>query len=452
MRLRHIWRTLASTRGLAASLTVLLAAPALGDYRADFAGGVAAIREERWKDAERSLLKAIEEQPDSSREKITAGDVKGVEYTPHVYLGVALANQGNCLGAMKALEAVGRYRIAPDTSRRQYRYLQDFVLSCPQNNILADLRERAQQAVATAEDVSDTLSGLESDEALAGVIGQVLEMSKVAPARSALEQASSLSKERTATALDEALQLAESASKDLGEATRAVQRQAEATFRGAIASAESQLAGAERRLASLSKLADDSDVKPSWDEEPRLGAQEARAREELADARRRLDAARGSNDRAQLADVGALVQGALASIGDVEVAADEAREASQLKARRQAESSQRRAAEDRAARQARLDSWRGQLREAAESYAAGDWSGTVTRLQAQTEGADDDRLEALSQLLRGAAQYQLYRRGGERDADLLDQATGAVAEVVRLRPGYRPDEALFSPDFVALFD
>lgn len=90
------------------------------------------------------------------------------------------------------------------------------------------------------------------------------------------------------------------------------------------------------------------------------------------------------------------------------------------------------------------------LRTAAEAYFTGDYAGALEALE-QDEPHDD--LWAVSQacLLRSAALYALYRRGGEEDGGQLRAARTAAAGCRRLAPDLVPDGELFSPGFVAFF-
>lgn len=80
-------------------LFLLLAAVAHGDARESYKLGVEAVESTRWSEAARFFRAAIDERPEERSHLLPAR-----RYFPHYYLGVALAEDGNCREALGFLE------------------------------------------------------------------------------------------------------------------------------------------------------------------------------------------------------------------------------------------------------------------------------------------------------------------------------------------------------------
>jgi len=78
----------------------LAAAPLLADYREVYKRGVDAFEQKRWEEAARLMRQAIAEHPEAG-----AGLLGIRRYTPQYFLGIALAEQGDCRGAVEALDS-----------------------------------------------------------------------------------------------------------------------------------------------------------------------------------------------------------------------------------------------------------------------------------------------------------------------------------------------------------
>ena len=109
----------------AALLALLLAAgvggAAHGDARASYRAGLDAFERGDWAEAARQMRLAIAERPEASGPSLPLLR----RYTPHYYLGVALAELGDCRGAVEALDTaaaqgkLGREEVGELDRRRQ---------------------------------------------------------------------------------------------------------------------------------------------------------------------------------------------------------------------------------------------------------------------------------------------------------------------------------------------
>jgi hypothetical protein len=93
------------------------------------------------------------------------------------------------------------------------------------------------------------------------------------------------------------------------------------------------------------------------------------------------------------------------------------------------------------------------LRAAVEAYFAGSYSTAVDlasrQLPALVQGSG---AEFIARLIRGAGRYSLYLLDGERDSAALLGATEDLRAAQRLRPGFRPPSAQFSPRLVTPYE
>jgi tetratricopeptide (TPR) repeat protein len=107
----------------AALLAVLLAATAAGlahgDYRAAYRGGLDAFERGEWAEAAQQMRLAIAERPEASGPSLPLLR----RYTPHYYLGVALAQMGECREAVEALDtAEAQGKLGRDEARELTRH------------------------------------------------------------------------------------------------------------------------------------------------------------------------------------------------------------------------------------------------------------------------------------------------------------------------------------------
>lgn len=93
------------------------------------------------------------------------------------------------------------------------------------------------------------------------------------------------------------------------------------------------------------------------------------------------------------------------------------------------------------------------LRAAADAYFAGSYATAVDLVSRQLPSTQSGSpAEFIARLLRGGGRYALYLLGGERDEAALLAAMEDLRLTHRLRPGFRPSRAAFSPRLVALYE
>ncbi len=84
------------TRPLAVAILLLGAVALRADYRSDFRNGIRAYSKKDWPATIDSMRKAIAQNSTESTERIIISGTWYVAYTPHFYLGVALAESKRC--------------------------------------------------------------------------------------------------------------------------------------------------------------------------------------------------------------------------------------------------------------------------------------------------------------------------------------------------------------------
>jgi hypothetical protein len=86
---------------------------------------------------------------------------------------------------------------------------------------------------------------------------------------------------------------------------------------------------------------------------------------------------------------------------------------------------------------------------AARGYFEGRYEDVIAGLKDSREEPGPAGVQA--HLLRAAARFALYARGGRQDETLRRAVTDDVQAVRRLDPTFEPDAAAFSPAFRELF-
>ena len=80
---------------------LLVPGVALADFKRDYGQGLAALRKDDWERVASKMQEAIAEEPRAQAE-IRLSGMNFVPYVPHFYLGKALFEQGDCIGAAQA--------------------------------------------------------------------------------------------------------------------------------------------------------------------------------------------------------------------------------------------------------------------------------------------------------------------------------------------------------------
>jgi tetratricopeptide (TPR) repeat protein len=209
----------------------------------------------------------------------------------------------------------------------------------------------------------------------------------------------------------------------------------------AAQSAETALSQADGSARAVAALAGDALLAPVWTREPGLGRTESEAKESLAAARAKLEAGRRASDLGLMAEAREQAGRARDKLDAVRQAAERRREglrAEQAAARTPVPppaAGERKTPED--------------LLAGAQAYFDGRYQDSVRLLERTTGGKG--RAAAQAWLLRAAARFALFRRGGEKDGDLRRLAAEDVVECRRADPSLSPDATAFSPSFIEFF-
>jgi hypothetical protein len=97
---------------------LLLPSAARADYKETYRKGIEALDRKRWPEVARLMREAIAENPREG-ERIKLYGLRFEAYVPHFWLGVGLAETGDCEGALRAFdasEAAGAIRSTPHYS------------------------------------------------------------------------------------------------------------------------------------------------------------------------------------------------------------------------------------------------------------------------------------------------------------------------------------------------
>lgn len=328
-------------------------------------------------------------------------------YFPFYYLGVALAESGDCPGALLAFgesERQGAIREASD----EHSDLQARKASCERDlERLQSLQAAAEAEIAKAEEAAATLDSLSRLPQLAPrweqdlASGQQRAAERLAAARAALARGRSAGDAAMLETASRQAQEATEAHEQVATAARELLRTLDRAAADALGELEEVEGSLRRILRALSDL------------EPYRGELAAR----VAEAEAALAESTGVGTDVRPTDL------------------------EQLKDRLTVTMSRLRRAAQRPPQQ---------LADAASAFLAGDYRTTLERLDGLE--ATDRRTRAQVCLLRGASEHALFVLGGESEAERLDAATAAITACGALSPVPVPPERYFSPRFRALYD
>jgi hypothetical protein len=157
---------------------------ASADYKDTYKQGVEAIEKSRWADAARLMQEAIAGKSVEG-ETIRFYGQRFEPYLPHFYLGLALFNSGDCVGALKSWatsESQG-----PIRKSEQYKVLAKNRVACeakvttpkpatppagPEPAAVAQATATAEGSLKRADDAVRAIAALQSDPLLAPAWGQ----------------------------------------------------------------------------------------------------------------------------------------------------------------------------------------------------------------------------------------------------------------------------------------
>jgi len=213
-----------------------------------------------------------------------------------------------------------------------------------------------------------------------------------------------------------------------------------AAVAAAVQAAEAALNRADESARTVAALSSDALLKPVWSREPALGRAESDAKNAVAAARAKFDAARRAPDLAQLAEARELAGRAGERFEAVRQAGERRRDSLRVVA---TPSTQPGPTTTLAASGPSPE-----LLNGAKAYFEGRYEEAL-RYLSQTQGSA--RVMAQSHLLRAASRFALFRAGGEKEARLTQDAAQEVAACRKADPSLMPDPNYFSPAFAAFF-
>lgn len=229
------------TEGLIAAALLLQAAVARADYRESYRKGVQAANAESWAEAARLMRAALAERPREGEPVVLDGE-RREPYLPRYYLGLALFNSGDCLGARRQWEAArrqGALRRSPFYATVE-RLNQECQRRVAREASAAESVRAVEASVRKAEALAGALAVLESNPEVVGddreavVHGLREGRSRLAEARSRLDggrRSSDLSE------LAKARELTQRATDELEKARRKAMRHLDPLGAGRAASA-----------------------------------------------------------------------------------------------------------------------------------------------------------------------------------------------------------------------
>ncbi len=394
-----------SLLALSVLLALLAASSALlADAKDSYKRGMDAIEQQRWDEAAKQMRQAIAEKPDA------AGGIGNLfrRYTPHYWLGVALAEQGDCRSAIAAF----------DTAEKQGKLSKEESQQLTQRRQLCHRRvQRTGEAVAQAQRDVDAaaaaafaVAGVESSAVMRPVWreGSPSFATRQEPATAQLAAA------RTLLARAEQELDADKAA-EAGKAAQAARRDLDALLTEATARREALQAEVDKELAALAKAIEDgrrrvSSVTRTLTPLPAAIAKQSERVEEA------LTRAAAADPSTPVAELKRLQEALKLSLRELQAAVKPPPE---------------------------------ELQRAAGSYLAGDYAAAITTLSATQY--TEPRAAAHACLLRAASLHGLYLLQAAQGDATLQQAREELRRCTAMRTQVKPIAAAFPPSFLALY-
>lgn len=392
-----------------ALLACMLAAAVHGDYKDAYRKGIQARNRGRWAEVARFMREAIAEESRETGERVNISGMDFEPYLPHYYLGLALYNAADCVGALaswQASDAQGTVRRLPEGA-----------------NLLKHRKECETTVAASGRPVPPT-----------GPAKPVLD--KPGPAPPTPSPVPS------------------------GPDPAAVS--------AAVQNAAAAIAKAEEAAKAVSSFETESILAPVWKTEAALGPADQNARNALNGARADLDAGRKDSNLQRLQQAAAVAASAAQLFENVRRAAGARRDELQRIA---AETALRPLRPEPPAAGPVTPTGNANVAKPPDNVKPPPATPAFTpppaligaarlffssRYQEASDSLGRLRFTsgpaaAHAALLRATTYYSLYLVGGEKDATLLEQARQQVLGCRRLGPGLQPDPQAFSPRFIAYF-
>lgn len=456
----------------------------------EYKEGVEAAEDGRWAEAERRMRQAIDGRPEESHRLVRFLHFR--PYLPHLYLGLALAEQDRCEAALEALAESERQGVVPELDE-EHRRLREARERCRERlSTEEDARRRREELAEALERARDVRAAIRAITPDGGPGGG--EAEPEAPGGGERDLAAAW--KRGDPSLAERLEAAEA---DLERATAALTNEPERPdvldaiadlTRSVLTRLEGIQTEAELRREALRSRRDAA--------VERVAAARRRARELVAStgalaegvdvvARRRaaleevVDRAAGVESGSdltldELAAVERSLEGrivALAAVAEpppdrlVEAAGAwlDGRPRDVLQLLSEPAGGERESEPDSGTgNEAETDSETEPESEGEDETGSEAEGGAGSEAEAEAGSEDsggegdsplaalDDRGRAHALLLRAAAAFDLFHAGGGREPDLLERARRDVRECRRLAPALAPLPRAFSPRFRRFFD
>jgi hypothetical protein len=155
LRHRAAWKLGVGVWALAGAAVLLWPSAALAQDKDEaFRRGLEARDKKNWKQAELEMRSALVSDAKESTRKVGGGIFRGgMEYLPHYFLGEALYNQNDCVGAVTEW-ATSQQEPAIGGRREFVTFMSNGIRICAMRGVLPPAEFTAQSAAAT-KDVSD---------------------------------------------------------------------------------------------------------------------------------------------------------------------------------------------------------------------------------------------------------------------------------------------------------
>lgn len=454
----------ARIRTLLAALALLLPLAALADYKKDYQDGVAAAEKGNWAEVRRLMQAAIRENPTPLPRMRTYG-TNFIPYVPHYYLGLANARLDDCNAAVGAFRTAESARVVaglPQLASEQSAQIK----GCEQRLLAAANPPPASQPTGTpaqpttqpskppvASPTAPAQPTVAETRPTPGPAVTPLGAGQLAPVQQALAgvdrriagiegrlSSAPLANSGDARALSRELGPLKTQRQQLAANLERARTAGDAKLLASVRASASQLDGT---LLALDERAQTASA----------GLLQAQAAQALAQARKR-----GQDNLVRL-------DGRLAAAGQAGIASDAAAR-SQAAAQRQAleralAGNDPKAIDGALAEVAKairgLDAAIAaapkpappELRTLAGWFLAANYAEAARWNQLDRLG--DDRARAHALLLRAAARWHLYVRGGEQDQGLIAAVDADLRDAKRRDRALKPNAQVFSPKLIARF-
>jgi hypothetical protein len=364
------------------------------DYRDAFRRGVQAARRNQWSEVVSAMREARKEEPRDTGERINISGMEFVPYVPNYYLGLALFNLKDCVGAVQAWQALEG------------------------QGGMARVSGGERGAVAKFRKVCET---------------RIAAVAKPAPP------------EKPPAPVAKPIVPEKAAGPD------------PAALADAVQNANAAIARAQDAERAVTQLASDELLSRVWRAEAPLGAADERARDTLARARTELEAGRRESNLQRVQEAATLAGVANKEFTAVRQAgedrrtqlANEAAAAAAAAAKPEPPPAKPTPTAPAAPPKVQPFTPPPPLAAAARLFFNAQYAEAAASLSKQRYS--DAPAAGHAALLRAASTYALYLVGGEKDETLLGQARDAVREARRVAPALQPDPRAFSPRFVEFY-